>query len=90
MARSNGGVQTARKLEARHPASSPVEERWLKIHRRIGKLERQVRRLDDCVRADGRRLSAEDRLRLRFEIARCAVRLHEAAERKLDEIAGLL
>jgi len=90
MGRRNGGAQAARKLEAAGNGLSPVEARWLKLNRRIGKLERQVQKLDDCVRADGERLSAEDRLRLKFEISRLAVRLHEAAERRLDEIAELL
>ncbi len=90
MARRNGGAQGAHRVETEEPAESTVERRWGKVQGRIGKLERQVQKLEDCVTADGERLPADERARLKLEISRLAVRLHEAAERRLDEIADRL
>jgi len=90
MSRKNGAAHGPRRIEPEDIIGRSVERRRGKIQGRIGKLERQVRKLEDCVASQGTSLPPEERKRLKTEIARLAARLHEAAERRLDQIAESL
>jgi len=90
MSRRNGATSGSRRIELDDGIGTLVERRRGKIQGLIGKLERQVRKLEHCVASRGTKLSPEERTRLKTEIARLAARLHEAAERRLDQIAESL
>ena len=90
MGRRVASAEDARRIDADETVVGLVERRREKVGGRIVKLERQVQKLGDCVNADLEQLSLAERARLRREISRLAARLHEAAERALDEIAERL
>ena len=77
-------------VTAESTAASALDWRREKVELRIDKLEKQVSKLGECVAVEGERLTPRERARLRLKISRMADRLHEAAERYLDEIAGRL
>lgn len=91
MSRRGVGTQLAAvPAGADSTAASVLDVRWGKVEGRVDKLEKQVSKLGECVAVEGERLTARERARLRLKISRLADRLHEAAERYLDEIAGKL
>ncbi len=90
MGRRVASAQDARRTDAGETVVGVVERRREKVGGRIAKLEKQVQKLGNCVTADVEQLSLAERARLRREISRLAERLHEAAERSLDEIAERL
>ena len=91
MSRRGAGTQLAAvPAAADSTAASALDVRWGKVEGRIDKLEKQVSKLGECVAVEGERLTPRERARLRLKISRLADRLHEAAERYLDEIAGKL
>jgi len=85
-----GAQAAATAATADSTAASALDWRREKVEGRIGKLEKQVSKLGECVAIEAERLSPRERARLRLQISRLADRLHEAAERYLDEIAGRL
>src|SRR5207244_12974191 len=87
MGRRNGAANGSRRIEPDGGIGTKVERRRGKIQGRIGKLERQVRTLEDCVGSRGTRVSPGARTRLQTEIAWLAARLQKAADRRLDRIA---
>ena len=91
MSRRVVGAQSAAAAEtADSAAASTLDWRRERVEGRIGKLEKQVSKLGECVAVEAEQLAPRERARLRLQISRLADRLHEAAERYLDEIAGRL
>jgi hypothetical protein len=91
MSRRVAGAQLAAvPVTADSTAASALDWRRERVEGRIGKLDKQVSKLGECVAVEAERLTPRERARLRLKISRLADRLHEAAERYLDEIAGRL
>ena len=90
MGRRVAGVQAVARIGAADIGPNALDRRRDKVGDRIGKLEKQVLKLRECVNEDAEGLPLQERARLRREIVRMAERLHTAAERHLDEIAERL